>query len=102
LGRLDHDEVHRKMQKYSDGINLFGFVLWRVVFKHPTKQVPKTPTQLLGRTAKGRAAIAAGLTKFYSENDWLPQGQPSIFSVLLKEVPRYIYNHHSAPVCKKL
>jgi RHS repeat-associated protein len=101
LYKPDHDSLHRELYKFKVAINFAGFSIDLLVFRKPSSRIVKTPLQRLGSKAVGRGAIAAGLAWFYTSNEWVGKGSPSIGRNLALETPRFIGKHHSAPACQR-
>jgi RHS repeat-associated protein len=101
LSVLDHRVLHNQLNNFKFAIDIAGFAIDLLVYKRPTSRITKTPLQRLGAKSVGRGAIAAGLAFFYSKEDWIWKGSPSIGLTLALETPRFIGTHHSAPACQR-
>lgn len=66
-----------------------------ILFKKRKRKTKLTAMQRLGRTKEGRGAIAAGLGKFYSYNEYWGLGRPSIQMAFNMERNKFVAGHTS-------
>jgi hypothetical protein len=97
-----HKQLHSELYKFKVAGDVVGFAVDMLVYRKKFLGGIKTPTQRLGRTPQGRAAIAAGLGYFYMRHGWFEK-EEAIGVVFPVAAAKFSLagNYHSYPSCSR-